>query len=234
MLPTTDDFAQSESTPDSGGEAPHAAPPTSPGLISRAHLEPSWPGVLGIMCLVYGILITIVAMFSLAAPFLMIAIARLLPPDASATMGLMQPPRIIVLNSIYYLPALFLNAWLAALGLRLYQKSPVAPPRMRLWSFIKIGLEIMCAVITFVVTLESMNLQQELFAKQVSTSPGAPPPPNFLASNWWVYGSASMATLWSLVLGLAMPLFLLIWFRRQSVRAYVATWGGGTLAAPQQ
>ncbi len=228
MLPTTNHAnhpAHRLGTSDPEGAVPRDAPPTSPGLLGRVHIEPSWPAVLGIMCLVYGILITIVACFSLAAPFIMSAFARLLPPESAAMMGMMQPPRIVVLNSIYYVPALFINAWLAVLGLKLYHKLPAAPARMRLWSFIKIGLELMCGAITFVVTLEVMRHQNEFITQQMSTAPGAPPPPNFMASNWFVYSSATFGTLWSLFLGLALPVFLLIWFRRQSVRAYVATWG---------
>jgi hypothetical protein len=182
------------------------------------------------MCLVYGILITIVAGFSLAAPFIMSAFARLLPPESAAMMGMMQPPHIIVINSIYYVPALFINAWLAVLGLRLHHKLPTAPARMRLWSVIKICLELMCGAITFVVTLEVMRHQNELIAQQLSIAPGSPPPPVFTASDWFVYSSATLGALWSLFLGLALPVFLLIWFRRQSVRAYVATWGNNPAA----
>jgi hypothetical protein len=241
MLPTTDHSArdhfdhpdhpaQGLGTSSPEGAVPREAPPTSPGLLGRAHIEPSWPAVLGIMCLVYGILITIVAGFSLAAPFMMNAFARLMAPESAAMMGMMQPQHIIVINSIYYVPALFINAWLAVLGLRLHHKLPAAPARMRLWSFIKIGLELMCGAITFVVTLEVMRHQNEFITQQMSTAPGAPPPPTFMASNWFVYSSASLGALWSLFLGLALPIFLLIWFRRRSVRDYVATWSSNPAA----
>ena len=203
---------------------PPIAPPTSPGQLSLAHLEPSWPGVLGIMCLVYGVLIALVAIMSLAAPLFMLGLAQVMPPEQSATMGLTQSPRSIALSSMYYVPALFINVWLSVLGYKLYKMSPTAPARLRLWSLIKIGIEIVGAAVTFLVTLDAMRVQQEVLAKQMATAGGATPPPAFLTSNWFVYGTATWGTLWSLLLGLAMPLFLLIWFRRRSVREYIATW----------
>lgn len=236
-MPPTDEPSTSAGSPDPAGAAaypvaPPLAPPTVPGQLIGARLEPTWPGVLGIMCLVYGILISLVAVASLLAPIGMAAIASVLPPEDAAAMGMATSRRIVLLNVVYYLPALIVNAWLSLLGYRLYQKRAAAASGLRIWALVKIGVEILGAMITMIVTIESMEVQQEIMAKELAKAGGNTPPPAFLMSGWFLYGPAAFATLWGLFIGCALPIFLLIWFQRRSVRDYIATWPAAPLLRP--
>lgn len=236
-MPPTDEPSISAGSPDPAGAAPRPvapplAPPTIPGELIGARLEPAWPGVLGIMCLVYGILISLAAVVSLLAPVAMAAIANVVPPEDAAAMGLATSQRTLLLNVAYYVPALIVNAWLSLLGYRLYQKRRAAASGLRVWALVKIGVEILGAMITMIVTIETMEVQQEIMAKEIAKAGGNTPPPAFMTSSWFLYGPAAFATLWSLLVGTALPVFLLIWFRRRSVRDYVGTWPGTSRPEP--
>jgi hypothetical protein len=182
-------------------------------------VEPVWPTVLGYLCLVYGVLISLGAILGLATPFALELFASMMPPDAQAQRAFDQTTTTVVLNTAYYLPALVMNIVLCVLGYRLAKRRHSAPRHLTLWAWLKVLLEFVGAGVTYYATMYSMRSQME-----ITTASGQAGGNAVVVSNPFVVGMAVATAIWSLLLGLALPIFLIIWFWRSSVTEYVRTW----------
>ncbi len=186
-----------------------ALPPTLPVSVQ---MPATWPTGLSIACFIVGGLGAIVAFFGLLAPFIQDAFASL---DASgvsaATVAVQKKYSVPLLGAS--LIGLCLAVWLIVVGTLILKRRRRAVPMSRAYSFSKIAHAVLLIAVNTIVQGESFQ------AMQGNMPAGAPAIMGSFASIGLVIG-----IVFSVLMYMSMPVILLIWFSRSSVRAETANW----------
>jgi hypothetical protein len=182
------------------------APPTSPGTLGSGP-GPSWPKVLGIICILFGGLGALAGLWSLLAPFVVFRI-----------FGASQPPELAahaqkwlwwtVLGSLL---SIALAVLLLVGGVFLVSRRPAAIGALRSWAVLKVLCSILTACISYLSAID------QVAAMHAAGSAG--PPPRIM--EMMMLGGLLLWFLWSL----ALPVLLLVFFGRPAARRHIATWG---------
>lgn len=185
---------------------PPVAPPTRPGALER-QVHSTWPGVLGTVAIVFGVLGALSNLMGAVSPFLMGFVAQNMPPGQEGVFGAMIEWRAwIVASSVLGVAAAVL---LLASGIAVVGRRPSGPLLMRVWAVAKMGIAVFGAWIGYV----TQQAQFEAMAAQ-----GQGPPAGFAGP--LAYSGVVLGLLWAW----ALPVFVLIWFARPKIKAEAAAW----------
>lgn len=210
-LDTTRDDARIN-TPDIASEQPRTpqAPPTAPTALPPA--PPVWPTVVGIVMIVFGGLGLLFNLWgTIQNLFLNAFIAKMSAqnnPDVAAVIVAWSTPM-----GLASLLQLSISSLLLASGIGMVMRRPWSIPAARLWAWAKIASTIVTAVLTVL-------MQREQFAAMTQQMQGQGPgtPAGFFT------GILVFTAAFTIAWGWALPIFVLIWLRRQSSRREIATW----------
>lgn len=189
-----------------------AAPPTAQGHVVLTRGPAAWPTVIGVITIILGVGGVINGLIGSFAPVVMNSIIA----------GFQTNPIMGVVNKWQYW-----NMGIAAIGgliavillvggILLFRRRAISIPLLRVWAIAKILLAIVSSIAGTMILLE----QSQVTAQQIAAaSPGAPPIAAGAMDAFGILGIV-FGFLWML----ALPVFLLIWFRRKSVRTDVHRW----------
>lgn len=183
------------------------APPTVQGEVVKMRIEPVWPTVIGIISIIFGVGGVLVSIYG-ALMFLIF--------DSVMGMGA-QPEEMthavekyVVWSSVSSALGIPIAALLLTGGILLLKKRPIAPTLLVWWSILRIFNGLMQAAIAAL-------MQSAQFEAIGSSGAGAP-----------MAGMGQIIAIVTLILSAgwasALPVFMLIWFSREKVRAVVASW----------
>jgi hypothetical protein len=188
-----------------------STPPTAAGPLPAPPKASGWAGVIGTIAIVLGVLGMLGGLWGLASPALTRAWVANLPPEQLAAMDLSL--RWSAWTETYGLLATTLAVLLLAGGVGLARRRPWSIKTLTTWALLKILLSV-------VSTILGWTIQQEMWEAMQTGNPA-------LASGvrGWATGFALFVLLVGLVWACALPVFVLIWFARATIRAQVAEWG---------
>ncbi len=187
-----------------------AAPPTVPGPLGDGTQSGSlWPSVLGILAVVVGALGTLGGLWAAAAPFASALFVRAIGGGAPAfVLDPMDRAR-------WWLMAIGLGeaglaALLLAAGILLLRRRRRTIPLCRTWAALKLALTVVSTGMSYVIQEQTMAMVQS------TTAPMSMP----MTSMPLVQACLGLAWGW------ALPVVLLVWLARPSIRDEVAGWPG--------
>jgi hypothetical protein len=187
-----------------------ATPPTEAARMDTPQQPSSWPTVLGVIAVAFGILGILGGLWGIIAPFVMNAmIAAMGPSPPTAMIETMQQ------SKAWTVVASLLNVIVAILllsgGVGLLKRRGWAPRVSMAWAVLKMVLVMVGVGIGYVV-------QQRMAETMIQHGSGGPAPPAFLT------GLALLGLCFSVAWGWALPVFMLIWFSRSSIRGETKGW----------
>jgi hypothetical protein len=162
--------------------------------------------MLGIILGVFGILNEVGNLFyPLLRPAMIELMERTTPPGVmESIVGFLPPAIVIMLSAVAELSMAIL---LLVGGVHLRRRRPIGAKLVRLWGIIRIPWTVL------EVGLANFILRRMLPAFSHLSEYGEP--------SEWVLGVGMTA---GLLFGLAVPVFVLVWFSRGSIAAEVAGW----------
>lgn len=186
-------------------------PPTQVELPSRTMPAPapSWPSVLGIIAIVFGVFGTLTGAYGVLAPFLMRFMAQIAPAAGRAGLHVAQQWAAWGVANGALTGALALL--LLAAGLGLLRRRRWACTASQVWAVLRImlaGVQVGVAYFIQQDTLTAVSQQM----------------PASMPSQQYVHSFAALGLVVSLLWYWALPVFLLIWLARGRVREHVAEW----------
>jgi len=180
--------------------------------------QTSWPKVLGIIAMVFGVLGSLSGLWAIASSFFSEILAKManLPPDFYDK----WKPFMLASG----LGTVFLGALLFFGGLFLMQRKRSSTMMLNSWAILKMALGVAGAYLSYQMQSEQMPLMMEHQQKMMKKSgAGAEQMAEMIT------GVTEIATMVGMVFGLAwlmvLPVFILIWFIRPKIRKEVAGWG---------
>jgi hypothetical protein len=190
---------------------PPAAPPVRAGQLGVPPRRPVWPTVVGVICIVYGA-------FSVLGTIFGQLVSRMVPTPApgedpevdAAMMAAIDNP---AWQAMILVSGIGLAVLLIAAGVGLVQRRRWSIPTAKVWSWATIVISIISTVYMAYV----MNDMLAAAAAANQAGGGGPPP---AAMGAMMVGGAIFGLLWALLL----PVFLLIWLSRGTIKAQVAGW----------
>jgi hypothetical protein len=189
-------------------------PPTVPGPIVAVERDPIWHTVLGIFAIVFGAGGVLQGLWGMLTPVLMSFFEDFVPEDQHNPIAFMDEMGVfmVAISSIIFLLAVLL----LVAGIFLVRRSRIAVPLCVLWAALK-----MCAVVAN--TVFTYFMQQAQF-DAMANDPNMQQAPAVMGGimQGVAIGTAVLTLLW----GWAMPVFVLIWFRRRKIREQIAGWRG--------
>ena len=187
---------------------PPATPPTYAGPLSRPVLgyasgaPPTWPTVIGVIGIVFGAGAVLMTLGGLVIALIM--------RDAP---GMPPSPQFNERWMPWSIASMFVTCGVAILllvaGIGLAKRRAWGPRLAKVWAVLKMVIVVASTGIGFQVQRETMKAMQQ--------SAGPSPVPNL---EMIVALSMCAGLLWYW----ALPVFMLIWFSRSSVKAEIAKW----------
>lgn len=198
------------------------APPTTPGALSVPLRPAVWPSVLGIICIVFGALGALGGLWGVASSVMMMLGTMPVQTMGPATPELTQSIRTLAPMQISAEGLKFLcGSALILVGWFMYRRRPVARPAAVWWSIAKIvvalGSTALAAWLQYTIMTE--------VSQAVAADPSAPAQMQGVMTGVMV-ATIGMMVVWGVLWGCALPVFMLVWFSRATVRAEVARWAG--------
>ncbi len=171
----------------------------------------AWVSVIGIVVLVFGALATLGGLLGVVFVLLLGMLAGLKEqnPDMRAV-GLDQMVEHRTLMFVFACLTILLGLVQVAGAIKTLRRARVGATLMVSWAWAKIALVLISQVVSMPLNAASVEAQ--------SASTGGMFPESLMSAI--MYASVVFGVLW----GVALPVFVLIWFRRASVRAEVDTW----------
>lgn len=177
-------------------------PPTRPGSLGALPRREMWPGVVGVICIVYGAISVVSSAFTLV--FLMAAIGSSTGNgEEEAGAGALYP---MWQQATMWLSLVFDVAIIVA-GAGLVGRRRWSPVLAQVWAWVSLIMAIIGAGIM-------LWAGDEILEAAGAQGGGLP------ASNLIVYAGA----IFGFAFAAALPVFLLIWLRRPVIRAQMAKW----------
>jgi len=188
---------------------PSLAPPTDPGELAVPGRLSTWPTVIGVLAIVFGSLATLGGLCGVLGPLVM---PGLLQGTGSGAEQMAAAGKWQVWSIVMNVISMALSILLLVAGIKLSSRRASAATLCTLWAKLKI-----LAVIGFCVLF--FFIQRDQLAVTLKGSAGSPGVGEQVVTIA-AFGSTVVYLLW----GVALPVFMLIWFSRQRIREEVATW----------
>lgn len=187
-------------------QSPRLAPPTLPGELSVRRLDSSWPHLIGVICMVIGVLGIFAGVLSIVGSYWSDWMGEMMnDAEVTATLNVSAQWRYVLI-SISVLKAL-LAGILVMTGILIARRKSNG----RKWSVRYSLLQILFAFISCGVAL---LMQSQSLAELTSITPE-----QASASDLASFGAVA-GFFWTLIL----PIFLLLWFRRSKIKQEVVDW----------
>lgn len=200
-----------------GAASPFHPLPAVPPLMSEAPNQATWPMPLGIVSIVLGACASLQAVGGMALPLLS-GVFRSMPMPR----GQPNPFDAIEKYTLYLFPVycfgVLVGALLVIAGIGMIKRRPWAAPAVIWWSILKI----VYAIATCIVTAFMQMAQMKAVLAQTANAGASAPPAEMMSSI--SIGVAAFTAVFTLLWLGALPIFMLIWFRRASVKREVASW----------
>lgn len=186
-------------------------PPTVSGALPPSGERSSWPHVLGICCIVVGVLGILTGLGTIATTFTTRTMVGMMnDPEFTAVMNVNSDsaPILITVNLLKALIALVL----VVAGIALVRRRASAP----VWALRYSVAQILFALIS---GIQMALLQRQFMAAALEQDPSMSAEFSVFTNSIALF-SAAVAFIWYLL----FPLFLLIWFRRTKIKGEIANW----------
>jgi len=197
----------------------HAKSPVPDAAPGAAQGKSTWPIVLGIIALVFGLAGFLSNMWGIATPFflegLMSSMAGELGGEAEETVRATWEITRAWSNWLigFGLLAVVVSGLLLVGGIMLLRRRAAAVPLLKLWA----GVRMVTAIVGAYVGLQ---IQRQTFAalEQTMGAEMDQVPAGLLGA------TATFGTIFSVLFGWALPVIVLIWFSRQAIKDEVNDW----------
>jgi len=189
-----------------------SAPPTTAGPLPPPETSATWATVIGVVAIVLGVLGTFGGIWGILSPLLMQYFDQVMPGYGLVT----ETTRAwaawtISLSAV----AAVLGLLLLAGGVGLVRRRHWSRAALICWALLKIILAVANGLVVWAVQQHALQEQSRMLGP--GFAPGGPGATTVEAVA--VLGMA-LTILW----GWALPVFLLIWFSRRSIKAQMAQW----------
>lgn len=193
---------QGDTNAGGAGPAPvRAAPPTVGGRVYVPRRGPSWPDWLGVLCVVFGFLGVLVGVATLFSYGPMTHLVKGMPQGEELVR---LTERFKWANRISMGAYVLCQAYLCYVGALAFRRSARLPRQARLWSKLKI-----CVIAATVIIWALSQFQ----IMKVMVGTGA----LIVQPMWLAYGPMIGQMVLGTLFQLALPVFLLFWFRNAGV-----------------
>lgn len=186
-----------------------------PGAEAGTGLSPSstgtgWPTVIGIIAIVFGAGGILGGVLGMLGPAINRVMINVMPADQVA--GIEAQAKYQWWAAGLSVLATLIALWLLLGGIGLLKKRPAAAGKIKAWAKVKI------AFVLLMVGVQAL-IQTDVFsATQTQTGGGFSMPEGF------VLVMVGLTVIFMLLWGLALPVFMLIWFGRKSIKNDVEKW----------
>lgn len=203
---------------------PSDSPPVIPGDLPA--VQEAWPKVFGIISIVLGSLGLATnacsAVSGLVGGPLLASFMKQLPSNAPGSgantaadlermMDAMHP--WMVVSGVLALGSLFVSAWLLAAGIWLVKRRAAGVRQHINWAWVRIAMVLLTVGVTAASQVATFDAVRGIQGAQA----GAPPA-------WVNVAMSALQGLFLLAFGLAYPIVVLVYMRKEKVRAAVASW----------
>jgi len=185
------------------------APPTSPRPL--APRPTSWPMFLGLLTILFGIMGLLAMIGGAISAFL----TRTMFDPSIQNEAIAMQLKYLPWSVSQYVAGSVLAILLLVGGIILIRRRGGARRLLMSWAILKIPLVLASSALGFVI-------QREMFAAMMKNQPSGPPPPAMAAP--MMESFALVGLIIGIAWGLALPLFLLVWFNRPAIRNEMAAW----------
>lgn len=184
---------------------PHDAtlPPANQGM--------GWPTVIGIIAIVFGACGILGGILGMLGPAINKVMIEVLPADQAGSFEAQTKYQWWLAG--LSLLATFIALWLLLGGIGVLKKRPAGAGKIKIWAIIKI-------VFVIVMVGCQVVIQRHMFDQMQAQQAGQALPSIFNFTDIIVFLSLGFGLLW----GLALPVFMLIWFGRRTIKDEVQTW----------
>jgi len=191
-------------------------PPTQPDAMYLPRQPTSWPKVIGIIAIILGSLGILGAcggaLSTASVDFLQEMLEEMAPPGQSSAFGSLEALREwkgpLVVG---HLLGMALAGLLLFVGIGLLKRRAGVVRLVLFWALAKIPFEIASSIFNYII-------QKPYLEETVEQSAATPGLSDFFQ------GAFAVGVLFSILMYSALPVFLLIWFRRARIKAEVAQW----------
>jgi hypothetical protein len=204
-------------------------PPTEPVPIQRVAIGSSWPGVVGSIALVFGVLGILQGVMGIVGSVVMgfvASMANAAPspsggPNAMAGVAMMEQYRWWMIASALIGAAI--AGVLLTGGIGMLRRRAGCAVVLMAWAALKMVWGLVTTGVGVMIQREQMQAMQAQMAQQSQPMPAA-----------MMTGMSEGIMLASLVFGLAwawaLPVFMLVWMNRPKIKAEVRAWRAPLMA----
>ncbi len=203
----------SEQPFDPSSVSPPSVPPTQAGPLPTATPQSTWPTAIGVIAIVFGAGGILAAVFGIL--WMVVILPKLLESGPQEQAAMLEVSRehfgLLVTQNLV---GLVLAAILLTGGIGLAKRCIWGVKTCRVWAMLKIVLVLFGVGLGYVI-------QQKVFeAMSPQASGGTNPAFNAGYSVGFKLGSVCFGLVW----GIALPVFMLIWFSRARIKAEINGW----------
>lgn len=199
---------------------PISVPPTLPGAMRDTQRPRVWPTAIGVIAIVLGSLALLGGLINIGMPYFMGALAGVMPK------GVPNPYTAFALWAKPMAASSAVGALVAAIllwgGLLLIKRRPKAVRVIMIWSVLKILYGFGAGAVMAAMQHSMFTTLFEEAKASAARQSGRPPPP--FPTDTFAMVMASFTGILFVVWAALLPVFMLIWFTRRSVRADVDAW----------
>jgi hypothetical protein len=203
------------------------APPTSPGPFLPVAKLPVWPTVVGVIAIVFGVLGALGGLAGLLGLAIMRGLQSSLPAGARAM-------DVVRAWAVWTIPLSLVTAGIALLllagGVGLVQRRRWAPRMLRCWALLKMFLVVASSVLSWSMPQAVLQAQTSAMSGLTPGFPSTPPGSTGVETQMSV--SRVLEVVLGLLWGWALPVFMLIWLARGTIKTQVAEWGVQPATSP--
>jgi len=184
-------------------------PPTQAGQMYIPTQPSKWPTVIGIIAIVFGVLGALGGIWGAITSIFMDKMMFMTPPGQRDHIvdSMREMSGLTIVGGLL---SMFAAVLLFVAGVGLVKCRPWSGKLCNTWAFLKI-------VVLIFSTYVGYMTQQAMMEAMIQNNPN-------MAANPGMMIGASIGVFIGLVWGLALPVFMLIWFSRAKVKQEVATW----------
>lgn len=186
------------------------APPTDMGEVAKPVRKTSWPKVVGVIAIIFGILGTLGGAWGFFALLLIQRMKSTLPPETVVGLKAIEDWKGWTMFTSGL--AAVLGVFLLVGGIRLVKRRYRAVGTIMTWAILKILLVAGSTYLSYMIQQQQLQIMSE------QASGAGAMPAGFVGTVSAI--SAAISIVW----GWALPVFMLIWFSRGKIKEEVAGW----------
>ncbi|HMQ15039.1 MAG TPA: hypothetical protein PKC49_03610 [Phycisphaerae bacterium] len=193
------------------GAAPAGAPPTQPSNAPGARPATKWPLVIGVIAIVLGALQVLNAAMSPLGLLITEQMEQIAPGAAAQAEVMRHWTAWIILTAVV---GLILGSFQVVWAIMMVRRRSACRRLAFAWAWLALLSAIVQAAMMYPMQLEMFE------AMESGGQFRSPMPPGFGPL------MAVLTAVMTLVMGAALPVFVLIWLRRRRIREEVQAWAG--------